>query len=129
MIVTPRLAMIGRGSRGMMCAVVPDSWMPLRCMTKVIGAPCSDAALNPLSACPDTHPASPQWQTTNAASPLRAFIPSARPVATGIITPSRPEPSGVPPGTQDTCPAISRLRRKLSMTRSRGRNPSADRAE
>ena len=34
----PKLAMIGRGSRFMMCAVVPDSWMPLRCMTNAIGA-------------------------------------------------------------------------------------------
>ena len=28
---------------------------------------------------------------------------------TGTVTPRRPEPIGVPPGTHDTCPAMSRL--------------------
>jgi hypothetical protein len=37
--------------------------------------------------------------------------PSARPAPTGIITPSRPELSSVPPGTHETWPAMSRLRR------------------
>ena len=30
----------------MMRAVVPDSWMPLRCMTSAIGAPCRLAPMN-----------------------------------------------------------------------------------
>ena len=43
----------------MMCRVLPDSWMPLRCMTNTIGAPWNAAALKPLSACPEIQPASP----------------------------------------------------------------------
>src|SRR3970282_1711786 len=65
---------------------------------------------------------SPQWQTTNA-SGWRAFDASATPVATGTVTPRRPDPIGVPPATHETCPAISRLRRNFSMTRARGRKP------
>ena len=54
--------------------------------------------------------------------------PSDQPAVTGTVTPSRPEPIGVPPGTHNTWPAMSRLRRNLSTTRSRGRKPSAESA-
>ena len=86
----------------MMCRVVPDSWMPLRCMTNVIGALWTAAAFKPFSACPEIQPASPVWQMTCAALPWCAFSPSASPVPTGNITPRRPELSSVPPGTHET---------------------------
>ena len=113
----------------MILAVVADSWIPLRCITSTSGARCWLAAMHPFSAWPDTHPASPQWQMTAEPGPFRARRPSAWPTATGTIAPRRPELSSVPPATNDTCPAMSRLRRKASMTRDSGMKPSAERAE
>ena len=57
----------------MIRAVVPDSWMPLRCMTNAIGAPCRLAPMKPFSAWPEIQPASPQWQMTNASAPWLAL--------------------------------------------------------
>ena len=51
--------MTGRGSRFMMWRVLPDSWMPLRCMTNTIGAPWNAAPLKPFSDWPEIQPASP----------------------------------------------------------------------
>ncbi len=98
----PRLVTIGRGSLWVMRAVVPDSWMPLRCMTSVIGARCRLAPIKPFNAWPEIQPASPQWQMTKASGPWAARNPSDQPALTGTVTPRRPEPIGVPPGTHDT---------------------------
>ena len=121
--------MIGRGSRSMMWRVLPESWRPLRCMTNTTGAPWKLAPLKPSSDWPEIQPASPVWHTTRLPAPLVPFRPSASPVATGIITPRRPEFSSVPPGTHETWPAMSRLRRKPSTTRALSRKPSVASAE
>ena len=125
MISMPMARMIGRGSLSMIFLLVPDSWMPLRCITKVTGALCRSAPLKPLSAWPEIHPASPQWQMTQLPAPWRAFTPTAWPTAAGTMTPRRPPFSSVPPGTHETWPAMSSPRRKVLMTCLVSRKPSA----
>ena len=76
----------------MMCRVDPESWMPLRCMTNVIGARWTAAALKPFSACPEIQPASPQWTITCA--PVAVTRPQAERGA-GADREHDAEPAGV----------------------------------
>ena len=73
-----------------MPSVAPESWMPLRCMTKVIGAPWTAAPLKPLSAWPRDVASVATVADDPAAFAALSPLAEGLPTATGIITPSRP---------------------------------------
>ena len=96
----------------MMCRVVPDSWMPLRCITNVIGARWTAAALKPFSAWPEIQPASPQWQMTCARVAV-VRLEAERQAGRRPGTSRRAVPSSARcrPAPRTRGPAMSRLRR------------------